>query len=471
MASIRLFKQNIPSTIVLLAAIEALLFIASVYGAAYIRFWGDSLSTIQHATGNLPPRAVIFVTIMMLSMLALGLYRRWHIVDRGGMESILPRIAISHLMGSLALAAIFYIFPDLSVYRGVYLIAAALALIGTAVTRAIFFKFADHKVFKRRVLVYGVGVRADEIKKLADNQASRSMFKVINYLRCNKSDKSSTLENAIDLPAQLLPFCAHHSIDEIVIATTDRRKNLPVDELLKCKMNGINIINAADFFERETGAFRVDMLSHDSFIFSDGFKTSTARAIFKRSFDILLALLVMPLAVLTLPIAALCILLEDGWGAPILFRQQRIGAGGKTFEILKIRSMKVDDGARQQFATENDERITRVGRVIRKIRIDELPQLFNVLQGEMSFIGPRPEQPAFVKNFIDKINYYNERHTVKPGITGWAQVKHNYTDDDIPQTTIKLQLDLYYVKNHSLLFDLFIIIQTVEIVLFKLGPR
>ena len=403
-------------------------------------------------------------------MLSLGLYRRYHIAHRGGMASLLPRIAISHVIGIVTLAAVFYIFPDIQIYRGVWLGSVIVAFLATSITRALFIKFADHKIFKRRILVYGAGENAKGIEELTGLQAGRSMFQVVHYVRCGKPAETA-LNNVIDLPPALLPFCKQNDIDEIVIAASDRRNNMPTDDLMLCKMNGINILNVAEFFERETGALRVDMLSPDAFIFSDGFKTSTMRSVIKRAFDVVVALSMMPVALIALPITVLCIWREDGRDAPILYRQKRIGAGGQPFEILKIRSMKVDNGAAEQFASQDDDRITRVGRFIRKVRIDELPQLFNVLRGDMSFVGPRPEQPTFVSRFSEKIAYYNERHTVKPGITGWAQVKHAYTDDDIPQTTLKLQFDLYYVKNHSLLFDLFILMHTVEIVLMKLGPR
>ena len=453
-----------------LAGLEGVLFFASVYLAGLLRFWGDGLSVIHQQIG--PVNAPIFVVVMGICMLSLGLYRRYHIADRGGMTSILPRIAIAHLIGLLVMAAVFYILPELHLYRGISIGAVLIAFVLSSVTRLLFMKFADHRIFKRRVLVYGAGENALGIDELTYLQSGRSMFKVVNYVRCNKREgEGNKLKNVIDLPPALLPFCQQHDIDEIVIAPTDRRNNMPVDDLMLCKMNGINVLKAAEFFERETGALRVDMMSPDAFIFADGFKTGTMRSLLKRAFDVGAASLMMPLALLVLPVTVLCIWREDGRDAPILYRQKRIGAGGEPFEILKIRSMKVDDGAAEQFASQDDDRITKVGRVIRKLRIDELPQLFNVLRGDMSFVGPRPEQPTFVKKFAEKIPYYNERHTVKPGITGWAQVKHAYTDDDIPQTTLKLQFDLYYVKNHSLLFDLFILMHTVEIVLMKLGPR
>ena len=468
MASIRLFKQNVPTSIVALAVIETALFVSSVYIGGSIRFWDDELASVHEQIG--PYTAPVFALIMVVSMLSLGLYRRYHIAHRGGMASLLPRIGIAHVLGMVSLGAVFYVFPDLHIFRGVSLGAMVISFVGTSIVRALFIKFADHKVFKRRVLVYGAGENAQGIEELTGLQAGRSMFKVVYYVRCGRPGET-TLNNVIDLPDELLPFCKQHDIDEIVIAASDRRNNMPTDDLMLCKMNGVNVINVAEFFERETGALRVDMLSPDAFIFSDGFKTSTARSAIKRAFDVAVALSMMPLALVALPITVLCIWREDGRGAPILYRQKRIGAGGQPFEILKIRSMKVDNGAPEQFAAEDDDRITRVGKFIRKVRIDELPQLFNVLRGDMSFVGPRPEQPTFVGKFSEKIAYYNERHTVKPGITGWAQVKHAYTDDDIPQTTLKLQFDLYYVKNHSLLFDLFILMHTVEIVLMKLGPR
>jgi sugar transferase (PEP-CTERM system associated) len=232
------------------------------------------------------------------------------------------------------------------------------------------------------------------------------------------------------------------------------------------------VTELADFVEREAGTIKMDLTNPSWLVFSNGFNTSPVRRTIKRAFDVAMALLVLTLSWPLMLVTALAIRLESGQGAPILYRQERIGENGRTFSVIKYRSMRTDaecDGV-ARWATMNDDRVTRVGRFIRKARLDELPQLWNVLRGDMSIIGPRPERPQFVDDFNNRIRYYPLRHCVKPGLTGWAQLRYPY-GSSLEDAEEKLKFDLFYVKNHNFVFDLAILVQTVEVVLFGRGAR
>jgi sugar transferase (PEP-CTERM system associated) len=269
-----------------------------------------------------------------------------------------------------------------------------------------------------------------------------------------------------------MDFAIEKNADEIVVAMDDRRGNLPVRELLDAKIRGINVIDLMEFLERETGKIRIDLVSPGWLIFSSGFRTSSFRRFTKRLVDIVASAILLLVLWPIILLIALAIKLEDGFSAPVLYRQRRVGRGHELFFVLKFRSMRIDaesDG-KAIWAAEDDERITRVGRFLRKYRLDELPQLFNVLRGQMSLVGPRPERPEFVEGLRESIPYYAERHSVNPGVTGWAQLRYSYgsTEEDAIE---KLQYDLYYVKNQSLILDIMIILQTVEVVLWSKGSR
>jgi sugar transferase (PEP-CTERM system associated) len=269
-----------------------------------------------------------------------------------------------------------------------------------------------------------------------------------------------------------VPLCERHEVDEIVVAMNDRRAAFPVRELLDCRLAGIDVTDLSTFLERETGRVRLDVLNPGWLIFGEGFKRGSFRLQSARVVDLVAAsglfILTCPLMVATL----LAIKLEDGWRSPIFYQQERVGFGGRIFRLLKFRSMRVDAEAagQAQWAQKNDSRVTRVGAVIRKLRIDELPQILNVLRGEMGLVGPRPERPQFVKQLAEKIPYYIERHSVKPGITGWAQLCYPYGSSE-RDALEKLQYDLYYIKNSNLLWDLAIIAQTLEVVVMGKGAR
>jgi sugar transferase (PEP-CTERM system associated) len=245
-----------------------------------------------------------------------------------------------------------------------------------------------------------------------------------------------------------------------------------IEELLECRQSGIAITDLTTFFEREAGRVQLSLTHPSWLVYSGGFNATPMRRFTKRSFDLAASLCVLLLTWPLMLLVALAIVIESGPGQPVFYRQERVGARGRTFQLIKFRSMRTDaerDGV-ARWASQNDDRVTRVGRFIRKVRLDELPQLWNVLKGEMSLIGPRPERPQFVADLATKISYYNLRHCLKPGLAGWAQLRYPYgaSEDDAEE---KLKYDLYYVKNHNLLFDLLILIQTVEVVLFRRGAR
>jgi sugar transferase (PEP-CTERM system associated) len=261
-------------------------------------------------------------------------------------------------------------------------------------------------------------------------------------------------------------------VDEIVMAMDDRRQQFPLKELLDCRLKGIDVVELASFLERETGKVYLDILIPSWMIFGDGFRRDFIRRYSERAFDIAASLVLLMLTLPVMLLTMLAIKLEEGVRAPLLYGQPRVGCGGKVFRVMKFRSMRTnaESDGRARWAKANDDRVTRVGRFIRKVRIDELPQLFNVLGGQMSFVGPRPERPEFVGQLSESIPYYDIRHAVKPGITGWAQLCYPYGASE-QDALEKLQYDLYYVKNHSLVVDVLILLQTVEVILFNKGAR
>jgi sugar transferase (PEP-CTERM system associated) len=269
-----------------------------------------------------------------------------------------------------------------------------------------------------------------------------------------------------------LPELAHKlGVDEIVVALTERRSgSMPLRELLDCKVSGTKVYDLNTHFEKTLGQIRVDYLSASWLIFGDGFNQGAWRTAVKRVFDIFCATLLIMLSSPLMVAAAIAIKLESK--GPALYRQERTGQNGRSFSIAKFRSMRTDaekDG-KPQWAKANDNRITRVGQFIRRVRIDELPQLFNVLRGDMSLVGPRPERPFFVDQLTQEIPFYALRHSVKPGVTGWAQVRYPY-GATVEDSQEKLQYDLYYVKNHTLFLDLVVLMETVGVVLTGKGAR
>ncbi|MGH8326482.1 MAG: TIGR03013 family XrtA/PEP-CTERM system glycosyltransferase, partial [Steroidobacteraceae bacterium] len=381
------------------------------------------------------------------------------------------RVAVALLAGFVITAGLFYIVPALWMEGGLLALAAVGGLCGVTVSRVIFSHVVDEDVFKRRVLVYGAGESAAAIAGLR-RRADRRGFVLVGFVPTRLSERAVTTDRLLNPSGSLVDLCEKLGVVEVVVAMDDRRNGFPLAELLQCRLAGIDVTELLTFLERETGRVRIDVLNPSWLIFGEGFRRDPLRLVTTRLLDVIGSLAVLTL---TLPVTLLTVLalkLQDGWRAPVLYRQRRVGLGGRLFNVLKFRSMRMDaegDG-RARWAQKQDPRVTGVGSFIRQTRIDELPQLLNVLRGQMSLVGPRPERPEFVAELAERIPYYVERHCVKPGITGWAQLCYPYgcSEQDALE---KLQYDLYYVKNSSLLFDLAILLQTAEVVVMGKGAR
>lgn len=454
-----------------LAFLEVLVLFGAFYLAAALRFQIPLTAietAIESSIGPLWPRALVFAITVTICMVATGLYT---IRLRATPQGILLRIAMSIVAAVAVLAVAFYLLPALHTGRGVVATAAFLGLAGIVAARLLFAYFVDEEIFKRRVLIFGCGRQAMSISQLRRRTDQRG-FAIVGYVQPEGDTVHVPLDRILTLQDSLLEFARKNEVDEIVVAMDDRRRAFPVHELLECRLSGIEVLDLVSFFERETGKVRLDVLNPSWMIFSEGFRRDPLRLFSERAFDLVASLILLIVASPVIVFTALSIKLEDGLRAPVFYRQKRVGFENRVFDVLKFRSMRVDaekDG-QARWAREGDSRVTRVGSFIRKVRIDELPQVLNVLKGDMSFVGPRPERPEFVAELNEKIPYYRERHYVKPGITGWAQLCYPYGSSE-HDAAEKLQYDLYYVKNHSLLFDLMILLQTAEVVLWSKGGR
>ena len=450
-----------------MASAEALIIFSSIYFAAIVSC--GSVAACEQISGNLVPRALLITSLVMVSLIAMGLYQ-FH--QRLWFREAVLRVLAGLTAGFIAAAVVFYAFPEINVERPIANIAFGYSLTLLLGLRYFFVRTVDTNIFRRRTLIYGAGERAAslmDLRRRSDRRGFRIVGKVAAPGDTIVGDRSEVLMTNGD---SIVEIAKKNRAEEIVIAMDEMRGNLPVREFLDARFQGIDVIELMEFLERETGKIRIDLVNPGWLIFSPGFRISRMRAFTSRAVDLLASI---PLLVISWPIMlliAVAIKLEDGVSVPVLYRQCRVGKRGRPFEVLKFRSMSTDAEAdgKAKWATKNDSRITRVGSFLRKARLDELPQVFNVLRGQMSLVGPRPERPEFVEELKKTIPYYDERHSVKPGVTGWAQLKYSYgaSEEDAIE---KLQFDLYYIKNQSFMLDVMIILQTVEVILWGKGAR
>jgi sugar transferase (PEP-CTERM system associated) len=448
---------------------EAAIHASAVYLAVALRFLGFSLQlNIEGVPALLLPRALLYAAVMLGVMTAFGLYgAALHKKDR----EYHARFLASFPAGAVAMAIVFYVVPTVVLGRGLMALSLLFSFTLTALAREVFFHIIGHEALKSRILVLGSGSRAAGVEALLEKLGTNAGFHLVGFVQCGDGHPSPDNGRLLGDCTALRSLVEQHRVDEIVVGVRDRRNGyFPTSRLLECKLEGVRIVDLPTFFERETGYVQLNSLSASWMIFSEGFSKTGFQKVLKRAFDVFVS---VSMLIATLPIilaATLAIWCETGF--PILYRQKRVGESGRIFEILKFRSMQVEaerDGV-ARWAAKDDARVTRVGRLLRTTRIDELPQLINVLRGDMSFVGPRPERPPFVGELSRKVPFYASRHSVKPGITGWAQIRYPYgaSVDDAVQ---KLQFDLYYVKNHSIFLDLVILLQTAQVVLFGQGAR
>ncbi|HWM27915.1 MAG TPA: TIGR03013 family XrtA/PEP-CTERM system glycosyltransferase [Woeseiaceae bacterium] len=438
----------------------------AVVAAAGLRSYGD-LTAFNLPETPIWPKAAIVIVVLFVAILALGLYQ-FH--QRLYFKDTLARMGVAFLLAGFPLTAVWYSWPELALSRDVAQLAIVMAFAGLTSIRLFFMRTVDENVFRRRTLVYGAGAKSAAIHQIR-RRADRRGFRLVGSVSA-PGDASIVTSGRLEHNRSLLDIAIEKDAEEIVVAVDERRGNLPVGELLTCKVRGIEVLDLAAFLERETGKVRIDLVTPGWLIFSAGFRITPFRRYAKRGLDLGVGVLALLVALPLMLLSAIAIKLGDGLRAPILYRQRRVGLHGEVFDVLKFRSMieSAEADGEARWAEENDLRITRAGAALRKLRFDELPQIFNVLRGEMSLVGPRPERPEFVSELTKSVPFYDERHTVKPGITGWAQLKYQYGSCE-HDAIEKLQYDLYYVKNHSLLLDAVIMLQTAEVILWGKGAR
>jgi len=460
---IRLFKHYIPHAVLLLGLLD----IALLAGASELA-WRLRAQQIGMSPGDFEERWLpigVTAIVIWLAMVAVGVYgpKALRSLRFAG-----ARLLVATSLGIIALAVIDFILPTEMLWRSTLLYTMGLAILVLVGDRMLLNSFLGSSAFRRRVMVLGAGDRAQRLRALSEQPESG--FVIVSFIAMNEDGR--VVEEAISRSAihDLGKFAENLGVSEVVLALQERRNSLPLKDLLRIKTKGVHVNDFSSFMERETGRVDLDTVNPSWLIFSDGFSSGRMlSSAVKRIFDITASVILL---LVTFPVIALfAIIVKLDSKGPAFFRQQRVGLYGEPFQLVKLRSMRTDaekDGAK--WAEENDPRITRVGRLIRKLRIDELPQTWSVLLGHMSFVGPRPEVPSFVDSLEEEIPFYGERHMVKPGITGWAQINYPY-GASVEDSRRKLEYDLYYAKNYTPFLDLVILLQTVRVILWPEGAR
>jgi sugar transferase (PEP-CTERM system associated) len=454
---LRVFRHYIPHLPLILFLGDLLVLVAAFHVPWLTGTW--------IAEGALIPKLLLVVLLVGFVLNLGGLY---DVRLAMGRRELLARLLTCQTVAGLLVAAVAFAVPSLRLGRAAFLQIGAAATLGLIAWRAAWIGPFTHRRIRIRVLVLGTGAIGKVIAGLVETGARP--FSIVGFLDDNPNapdtvpEPYALLGKIQDLPA----LVEETRPDLIVVAQMNRRGNFPAKALIDCRMRGIQVEDWPTFYEKETGKILVTDLRPSWLIFSDGFVKTPRTEIVKRLVDVGLSLTGLMLALPVMAVVALAIKMESR--GPALFRQPRLGQNGRVFILNKFRSMR-EDAERDTgpvWAQQRDPRVTRVGAFLRKTRLDELPQLFNVLVGDMSFIGPRPERPEFVYELQKQIPFYMERLSVKPGITGWAQVRYRY-GASVEDALEKLQYDLYYIKNLSLFLDLLILINTIQVVLFARG--
>lgn len=463
MSYIRIRKHYLHVPYLALGLLEFLVLFLSFY----------VLSEIQQALDLVPVSyslwsSLLYASLLSAGSLAMGVYLA---MMREGFAAMFFRTLVAFcFLGSLGLSVVTVIWPALDVGSSNLFWAVMISTGITLLVRRAFVHLVDSDQLSRRILVLGTGQLASQIHREYERYRRSLGVRILGYL--GSEEEALPAHACMPTPDDLFTFCKNNRISEIVVATQERRRTegaqFPLDDLIRCKLGGVQISSAQAFYERELNRIDLTLLQPSWIIFSDGFKASKARDAIKRLFDLVVS---VTLAILLAPIMFFvfaAVYLESG--RPFVYSQIRTGQHGKPFKIYKVRSMRQDaekDG-KAVWAKAQDSRVTRVGAFIRNTRLDEIPQLYNVIRGDMSFVGPRPERPEFVVDLENSIPFYTHRHAVKPGLMGWAQLNYPY-GASVEDARCKLEYDLYYAKNHSFVMDILIMIQTVEVVLLGKG--
>ncbi|MGA8940528.1 MAG: TIGR03013 family XrtA/PEP-CTERM system glycosyltransferase [Acidobacteriaceae bacterium] len=456
---IKLLNVYYPTRTVVLILCEALIVGGSFVLASVLVLGADTFSVLGHNHGIL--KIAVLTVCTILCAYYSDLYEPQHISARW---EIYFRLLV--IIGGLAfvLSAIVYVFPQAAIARFVFLLGLILVIASLIAWRSAFEWISGHAVFQERVYVLGEGERASSIIETIREHREAGMVVVgWDAPAADKEERKKTFATTVQRMA------SEKSIDRIVIALDERRGELPVDGLLAMRFRGVTIEEVGNVLERLTGKLQLDGLRPSDLLFCEGFRMKPSQQVLLRIASTLVAAIVLILFLPLLPFVVLLVRLSsDG---PIFFRQERVGLNGKVFNVYKFRTMVVDaeaDGA--QWAQKNDPRVTRVGEFMRKTRVDEVPQLWNVLRGDMSFVGPRPERPEFVSWLAQELPFYDVRNMIRPGLTGWAQIRYGY-GATLAESREKLAYDLYYVKHQTLGLDLLIMFETIKTILRRRGAQ
>ncbi|NOY52975.1 MAG: TIGR03013 family PEP-CTERM/XrtA system glycosyltransferase [Deltaproteobacteria bacterium] len=457
----KFLRFSFQSRKILLFLCEGGLIFSSVMAGVYLR-----LGTFQYESVVL--KAFVTVSVCLVCLYYTDLYNIRIIRD---LRELLFRLIQALGASSILLAGIYYLYPQLIIGRGISLIAAVIIFFSIFTWRLLYRWFLMSRGMEENILIIGTTPLAFALA--GEISTHRTLgYRVIGFIG---EEAGVSVGNPVELPVlgtcnDIPEVVKKYAISRIIVSVSERRGKLPMDVLLKCKMGGVEIDEGVGFYEWITGKILVDKLRPSWLVFSSGFKKDQLTRVSKRVSEMILSfmllLFLMPLVIFI----ALLIKIESR--GPVFFKQERVGEHGRTFVLYKFRSMREDaeEKTGPVWAEGEDGRVTRVGKILRKIRLDEIPQLWNVLKGDMSIVGPRPERPFFVEQLSREIPFYNERHSVKPGITGWAQVRYEY-GASVEDALEKLQYDLFYIKHMSLLLDLEVIIDTLKVVFLGRGAR
>lgn len=406
-----------------------------------------------------------------LCLAAFYLFDLYDFIVMHNRRELVLRLVQALGLAWIALALSFYAYPRLTLGRGIFLIALPLAITLMVGWRIAIHWFLGHPDFGERILIVGSGNLAVEVARQVLDRPDAG-YRIVGFVGTNAEQLGRSLINprVIGMTDELEEIVKREGVDRIVVAMGERRAQLPTDKLLKLSLSGdVSIEEGATFYERVTGRVSLDMIRPSWLIFTGRGRQARLAALGRSAVHRLVALIGI---LVSLPIGALtAILIKIDSRGPVFYKQERVGKNGRPFVLTKFRSMRVDaEKTGPVWACKSDERTTRVGRIIRKIRVDEIPQFWNILRGEMSFVGPRPERPHFVAQLAKEIPYYEQRHLIAPGLTGWAQIKYPYgaSNEDARE---KLQYDLFYIKNYGLLLDAIILFETIKIILFGRGAQ
>ncbi len=432
--------------------------------AVYVARWLDGQPT--GVTRSFGP-AIVFAMIMVALNFMFGLYRR---PDRLPLPKYVVRLVLAMAIGAPVAYLTLELLPGGAPFQHIFGDILLLAFVGLIVVQRMVVSPLLRSRFHHNVLVMGTGPEARGVEaSLASNAAPG--LRLVGFYAHVEQAKNVNSSSVFGREVDLVDVVNKLKVDEIIVAMRDQRGGvLPLRALLECRLRGIRVTDLARFFERVHGQIPIEAVKASWLIYGNGFRQDLLRTVIKRTFDIVASLVLLFTMLPLMLIVAILLGMESG--APIIYRQERVGLGGRSFQLLKFRSMRPDAEAdgKPKWATVGDPRITKLGAMLRRTRADELPQLLNVLRGEMSLVGPRPERPVFVEMLTQQIPFYAVRHSVKPGLTGWAQVRYSY-GASVEQSMKKLEYDLYYVKNHSLFLDCHILLATVRVVMRGEGAR